>query len=116
MSSPVAENTTDNLLQNPVNQNQKNKIEKQGAYVIGYINEKNSKLFDRRYAIFENKLQKNGTVKPVKVAFVKSFKSPYFQSVQHENRYRTAFYQISGKRINVQNAYLEKVRGTGINL
>ncbi|MBW6536363.1 MAG: hypothetical protein K0B11_15240 [Mariniphaga sp.] len=116
LSSAEAGNTTGNLKQDTVTTNQTYKLERQGSYIIGHIDEKNSKLFDRRYAVYQNQLQKDGTVKPVKVAFVKSMKTPYIQSIQPDNLFRTAFYQISGKRINEQNAYLNKMQGSGLNL
>jgi hypothetical protein len=116
LSSAEAGNTTGNLKQDPVTTNQTYKLERQGSYIIGHIDEKNSQLFDRRYAVYQNQLQKDGTVKPVKVAFVKSMKTPYIQSIQSDNLFRTAFYQISGKRINEQNAYLNKIQDTGLNL
>lgn len=112
----VVEQTTENQKQNPVTPNQKYSLERQGSYIIGHLDEKNSKLFDRRYAVYENQPQKDGTIKPVKTAMVKSMKTPYIHSTLTKNQYRTAFYQISGKRINEQNAYLKKTRNAGLNL
>lgn len=93
-----------------------NRIERSGQYLIGSVDKKHSQQFDRRYFVYENRLQNDGTLKPVRVASVKSMKSPYIQSTQPDNRYRTAFYQISGKRSNVHNAFLERADGKGFNL
>lgn len=116
LSYEEAENTTRNLKQDPGTSNQKFKLERQGSYIIGFIDKKNSKLFDRRYAVYENQLQKDGTAKPVQVAFVKSMKTPYIQRTQSEKLFRTAFYQISGKKINENNAFIEKKQQIGLNL
>ncbi|WP_372950427.1 hypothetical protein [Mariniphaga sp.] len=114
--SAKTEITAGNLKQDSAAANQTYKLERQGSYIIGYIDRKNSQQFDRRYTVYKNSIQEDGTVKPVKIAVVKSMKTPYVQNIQSENQFRTAFYQISGKQINGQNAYLKKNQGTGINL
>ncbi len=102
--------------QNNVTPQPENRIERNGKYLIGSIDKKYSQQFDRRYVVYENRLQNDGTVKPDRVAIVKSMKSPYIQSTQPDNSYRTAFYQISGKRSSVQNAFLKMADGAGFNL
>lgn len=115
-NSPMTGSNEGKSKQNPGNPDKKFRIERQGSFIIGHIDEKNSRLLDRRYAVYENQPQKNGEVKPVKVAVLKSMKSPYVQSDLPGNLYRTPFYQIAGKRINEQNTYLHKAAGTGFNL
>jgi hypothetical protein len=116
LATLVVENTFHNLELNNFDLNQRNWIEQKKSNLIGHLTHENEFKFDHRYAIYENRIQQNGRIKPERVAVVKSMKPPFIQKDSSENLYNTTFYQISGKKISGKNIYIQRESGTGLNL
>lgn len=116
LATLVVENTFSNLEQNNFGLNQRSWIVQKNSKLTGNLTNENEFKFDHRYAIYENRIQENGRIKPKRVAMVKSMKPPFVQNDSSENLYNSTFYQISGKKISGKNQYIQRESGTGLNL
>lgn len=79
------------------------------------IGKKGGLKFDQRYFVYENRIRKNGTIRPKRIGVVKSKKiidNRKDSLVQTQN---SAFYQIAGGPI-YNGMYLKKRNDLGLNL
>lgn len=72
--------------------------------------------FDHRFVVYEYEILKNGTTNPKQIAVLKSMKAPKSSVGPLTKENLAAFYQISGKKIEINNTYLKSRRDIGLNL
>lgn len=85
-------------------------------YIIAEDTNNQTLKFDHRYVVYEYEILKNGTTNPKQVAVLKSMKAPKSSigALTHENLAK--FYQISGKKIEINHTYIKSRRDFGLNL
>ncbi|HDR49999.1 MAG TPA: hypothetical protein ENN90_00035 [Mariniphaga anaerophila] len=72
--------------------------------------------FDHRFVVYEYENFKNGTTNPKQIAVLKSMKAPRSSVGPLTEENLAAFYQISGKKIEISNTYIKSRRDIGLNL
>lgn len=72
--------------------------------------------FDHRFVVYEYEILKNGTTNPKQIAVLKSMKAPRSSVGPLTKENLASFYQISGKKIEINNTYLKSRRDFGLNL
>lgn len=80
------------------------------------INREASMRFDNRFTVYQNQISDDGTLRPKRIAVVRSMSFPENRARTPENMKRISFYQIAGKKINENEMYLKKMNDTGINI
>ena len=84
--------------------------------IVSKIGKKEGLGFDQRYFVFENRMKKDGTVYPKRIAVVKSMKVVDNRTVTSGESDPSAFYQIAGGKVDNMGMYLEQRNDAGLNL
>lgn len=72
--------------------------------------------FDQRYFVYENRMRRNGTIKPVRKAVVKSYKVQDNLQDSEGDSPSSEFYQIAGGKVDDAGMYLVQKNDVGFNL
>ncbi|MBK7096611.1 MAG: hypothetical protein IPH57_16685 [Saprospiraceae bacterium] len=84
--------------------------------IASKIGKKEGLGFDQRYFVFENRMKKDGTVYPKRIAVVKSMKVVDNRTITSGESDPSLFYQIAGRKVDKMGMYLEQKNDAGLNL
>lgn len=84
--------------------------------IASKIGKKEGLGFDQRYFVFENRMRKDGTVYPKRIAVVKSMKVIDNRKITSGESEPSLFYQIAGRKVDKMGMYLEQKNDAGLNL